>query len=426
MVGGGYSVSPLVPTDGCLIAMDGFNRVLRFEPDGPAPFIEVEAGMTIWELNEAIAPFGLRPLMPSLFPHPTLAGLMAVGGHGVGNRFGCFADGVDAIELIDARGELNRLERGGRDFEAATTSLGCLGAIYSVRVRLERDHRIRVRQRLIERPRFFAELDDLLRTHEAVEFFMLPQRSEVLLLTFERTTAPCTAPPKFELSRPHADIIGSKLQAIMGKTLAKRSPRTLYKLATELTRTHLRPRTWVDWASRGYHFQTCYPRNRNTCFAFGQDEAAVAIERFSGLLNSEMRRGRYPLTLALHARFTGASTSWLSPAHGRPTAQVDLVTHVEALGAKSFFDAVEEAWLDLPSARAHWGKTHSQPERLSERYPRFADFESARVRMDPDGVFLNEYLERSVGLGRGPAKSRFPGVEDASHETVNDERLTGS
>lgn len=401
MVGAGYSVSPLVPTEGCLVSTERLNRVLRFEPEASVPYIEVEAGMTVWELNEAVAPFGLRPSMPSLFAHPTLAGLMAVGGHGVGRHAGCFADGVDAIGWIDARGELHHTERGDAAFEALTTSLGCLGSIYSLRVRLEPDYRVRVRLRRVACERLFDEFDDLLDTHEAVELFRLPNQSEVHLMTFDRTNAACTVAAS---SRPRAERLGVFVFEGLGRALARRSPRLLCEVTNRMTRFHLGPRTWIDWASTGFHFQTYFPRCRNCCFAFSHDEAPAAMGRVAEILGTHTRAGRYPLTVALHARFTGASTSWLSPAYGRPTAQIDLVTHVEAVGGRELFEQVEQAWLDLPSARAHWAKRHAQPHRLAERYPRMPDFEAFRAAVDPDGVFLNDYLETGVGLGRVPTE----------------------
>ena len=399
MVGGGFSVSPLVPTEGCLVSTERLGRVLRFEPDAPVPFIDVEAGMTVWQLVEAVAPFGLRPIMPSLFAHPTLAGLMAVGGHGVGRHAGCFADGVDAIGWIDAAGQLHHTERGEAGFEALTTSLGCLGAIYSLRVRLEPDYRVRVRQRRVPCERLFGELEDLLATHEAVELFVLPNESEAQLLTFDRTNAPCTAVPKWP-SRPTMERVGVFVFERLGRAFAKRSPRVLYELTNRMTRFHLAPRTWVDWASTGFHFETYFPKCRNCCFAFSHEEAPAAMGRVAEILGSHATAGRYPLTVAVHARFTGASGSWLSPAYGRPTAQIDLVTHLDAVGAPELYEEVEEAWLELPSARAHWAKLHAQPHRLAERYPRLPEFEAFRASVDPHGVFLNDYLENRVGLGR--------------------------
>ncbi len=399
MVGGGYSVSRLVPTDGCLIATDGLARVLHFQPEGPSPFIEVEAGMTIWGLNQTVAPFGLRPVMPSLFARPTVAGLMAVGGHGVGRGAGCFADGVDAIEYVDAAGERHRLERGAPYFEALTTSLGCLGAIYAVRVRLEPDHRIRVRQRRVTRERFLAELDDLIDGHDSVEFFMVPSETEVILLTFERTTAPCSRPPRWRPRRTHIDRLGCYIVEGFGRALANRASRTLFEITTRMTSYHLGPASWVDWASTAYHFQTHFPINRNACFAFDRTEVAAALHRFIDAHAVENRAGRYPLTMALHGRFTGSSGSWLSPAYGRPTAQLDLATHANALGSGAFFERMENLWLELPSARAHWGKHHVRARVSAGRYPRLAEFEAFRQEVDPRGVFLNDYLTEAVGLG---------------------------
>jgi L-gulonolactone oxidase len=62
-----------------------------------------------------------------------------------------------------------------------------------------------------------------------------------------------------------------------------------------------------------------------------------------------------------------------------------------------YFKAVEETALAL-GGRPHWGKLHTlDADQLAERYPEWEAFQQARARLDPDGVFANEYLDRVLG-----------------------------
>ncbi|HEX8727843.1 MAG TPA: D-arabinono-1,4-lactone oxidase, partial [Ktedonobacterales bacterium] len=62
------------------------------------------------------------------------------------------------------------------------------------------------------------------------------------------------------------------------------------------------------------------------------------------------------------------------------------------------FDAIE-AIFQRYDGRPHWGKMHTlTAETLAMRYPRWQDFLRVRQRLDPQGVFLNDYLRRLFGV----------------------------
>lgn len=54
--------------------------------------------------------------------------------------------------------------------------------------------------------------------------------------------------------------------------------------------------------------------------------------------------------------------------------------------------------MDDYNGRPHWGKLHFQSAAtLADRYPDWEAFRSARARLDPDGRFSNDYLDRVLG-----------------------------
>lgn len=55
------------------------------------------------------------------------------------------ADGAEGVEIVDARGERRWVERGdgtGEEWAAASTSLGLLGVIVRVRMRVQEDTKV--------------------------------------------------------------------------------------------------------------------------------------------------------------------------------------------------------------------------------------------------------------------------------------------
>jgi L-gulonolactone oxidase len=86
----------------------------------------------------------------------------------------------------------------------------------------------------------------------------------------------------------------------------------------------------------------------------------------------------------------------LSTASGRDSAY--LAFHLPAGVDYTAYFRLVSGILDAYESRPHWGKLHEMDaEVLSRRYPRFAEFLTLRNRVDPAGVFGNEYLDRVLG-----------------------------
>ena len=86
-----------------------------------------------------------------------------------------------------------------------------------------------------------------------------------------------------------------------------------------------------------------------------------------------------------------------SPATGRDTCYI--AVHMYAgMPWETYFRAVEDA-LDEFDGRPHWGKRHFRTaETLAPRYPEWDRFADVRKRFDPDGVFVNDYTARVLGI----------------------------
>lgn len=62
-----------------------------------------------------------------------------------------------------------------------------------------------------------------------------------------------------------------------------------------------------------------------------------------------------------------------------------------------------EAILFRHEGRPHWAKAHHlRPETLRALYPKFDDFVQLLDRVDPQGMFRNEYVQRHIFGKRGP------------------------
>ena len=64
---------------------------------------------------------------------------------------------------------------------------------------------------------------------------------------------------------------------------------------------------------------------------------------------------------------------------------------------RPYFDLIEPIFWKF-GGRPHWGKVHSLgAQQLNKLYPRFAEFNAIRQKMDPNGRMLNEHLRKLFG-----------------------------
>jgi FAD/FMN-containing dehydrogenase len=69
----------------------------------------------------------------------------------------------------------------------------------------------------------------------------------------------------------------------------------------------------------------------------------------------------------------------------------------EGMEWEPYFRAVE-ALMDRFDGRPHWGKRHFQTAAtLRARYPEWDAFQRVRARLDPRGVFANDWTDRVLG-----------------------------
>ncbi|MEO6570857.1 MAG: D-arabinono-1,4-lactone oxidase, partial [Ilumatobacteraceae bacterium] len=104
----------------------------------------------------------------------------------------------------------------------------------------------------------------------------------------------------------------------------------------------------------------------------------------------------YPTLFPIEVRMSAADDIALSTGFGRTNGWI-AVHQYRGAPYEHYFHGVEAIMNDY-DGRPHWGKMHFQSSStLRTRYPLWDDFMSVRARLDPDGTFRNEYLDRVLG-----------------------------
>lgn len=384
-VGHGHSFTEVACTSGVLIDPRRLAKVI--EVNGESGLVKVEAGIGLRTLNETLWGHGLALENLGDIDKQTIAGAVSTGTHGTGSRFRNISTQIEAMELVLADGTLHEVTDPD-ELLAARVGLGALGILATVTLRTIPAFTIR----RVDSPEPLEEtlerLDDLADGSDHFEFYVFPHTTTALLRQSERTDEE-PAPPN-PVSRYLNDVVAENWGMGSIARLGRARPERIPSLAGFVSR-RLGRSTRVD---RSYRVYASERRIRFTEmeYAIPRRHAAEAVPR----VLEAAERSEPGVGFPIEVRFVAADGSMLSPAHERDTCYI-AVHQYRGMPWEAYFRAVEEI-MDSYGGRPHWGKRHFQTvETLPERYPRWADFQAVRDRLDPNRAFANTYTERVLG-----------------------------
>ncbi|MBO0842312.1 MAG: FAD-binding protein [Nocardioides sp.] len=379
-VGSRHSFTDIADSTGLMVSLDAIaeepvlvrSHDLRFDQH-----VRVPAGMRYGELATWLHARGRAlPNLASL-PHISVAGAVATGTHGSGLRNGSLATAVTAIELVDGRGDLVRIEQTDPDFPGSVVALGALGIVTHLELATETTYAVtQTAHTGLTWADMHAHAPSILRAAYSVSIFTRwadePDGSVARVWTKSRGPAPYllgTTPADQPLHViPGLDPAPCTVQLGMPGPWHERLP-------------HFR----LDFTpSSGEELQSEY------LLPFERTPEALAAVR------SLAHRIR-PLLMVGEVRAVAADDLWLSPAYGTDAVALHFTWLREPERVRALLPALEELLLPL-GARPHWGKLFAAgPAELAAAYPRWHDFAQLVKQYDPEGRFGNAWLSRTLG-----------------------------
>ena len=104
------------------------------------------------------------------------------------------------------------------------------------------------------------------------------------------------------------------------------------------------------------------------------------------------------VSFPIEVRFLGPDDIPLSTAAGDAPRAYVAVHMYRGVPYEQYFARCERIFQSF-EGRPHWGKRHTQTaETLAPRYPEWERFRAVRSRLDPEGTFRNDELDRVLGL----------------------------
>ncbi len=390
--GAGHSFTDIACTDGRLLSLEGYDRVL--EADAEAGTIRVEAGITIAALGEILEGLGLAQPNLGDIAYQSIAGAISTATHGTGATLGNIATQVKALSLVTADGRVLECsaEQNPDVFNAARVGLGALGVISTVTLQAVPSFTLRSVQTPRRLDEVLEQIDSLTGENDHFEFFWVPHSDKVLAIANNRTEDPPRPPGR--ISAYYNDMLMENQAFGLLQRLGRARTSWIPGLG-RLTAKLLSSREVVDRSHKVFANERIV-RFVEMEYALPREALVSAVREVRSMIDGRGLRISFPVEV----RVAKGDDIWLSTATGRDTCYV--AVHVfQGLPFEAYFNEVE-AIMNGHEGRPHWGKMHYQTAAtLRPRYPHWDDFINTRDRLDPDGRFSNDYLDRVLGIAPG-------------------------
>ncbi|MDQ0154210.1 L-gulonolactone oxidase [Robertmurraya andreesenii] len=381
VVGAGHSFTRLVQTDVWLVSLDLLSGIE--ELDEGKMTVTVLGGTRLFQIGEELGRRGFAQENLGDINVQSIAGAISTGTHGNGIGFGNVSSQVLEITIVTASGEVMTISETMNDkyFKASLVSLGSLGIIVKVKLRMIKSPVYEYRSDKVRFSELIEKLDYLIDSNRHFEFYLFPFSDLVQIKTMNIT------------NRQPQRLTFHHLESLVLENY-------LFFLLSELCRWFPRTTRFVSRLSAKAIGTTSIAAHSYQLFAtprkvkFNEIEYCIPLENMKEAIQEvreHIETNQYEVHFPIECRTVKADDIWLSPSYQRDSAYIAFHMYKGMPYERYFRDM--EAIMQKHGGRPHWGKMHKRehPELLS-LYPRFADFLNVRQELDPDGMFLNEYL----------------------------------
>jgi xylitol oxidase len=377
-----HSFSRIADTDGTLVSTSQLPGRVRIDANAPAA--TVSAGARYGDLAPALDAHGWALSNLGSLPHISIAGACATGTHGSGNRNGVLATSVTALAIVTASGHVVTVRRDkDADFDGHVIALGALGVVVALTLEVVPTYRVRqVVYEGLTRDRMVADVDAVFAAAYSASVFTTWDAAGSQLWLKQRVDEPaCAVPPQGTLF--DARLATQPLHPVPGFDPAP------------ATRQLGVPGPWYE---RLPHFRLDFTPSAGdelqTEYLVPREHAAAAIDAIYDI--ADVVR---PALQVSELRTVAADNLWMSPAYQRDSLAVHFTWLPDEARVLPAVAAVERQLAPF-APRPHWGKIFSmEPDTVRASYPRADDFLALATRLDPGGVFRNDYLDTYLPRG---------------------------
>lgn len=395
VVGTGHSFTPLAQSDDILISLDDMQGVepVKIIEGGEVTEkmggkdvtqVSVLGGTKIHYLSEQLFACNLAQENLGDIDVQSISGAISTGTHGTGVSFGTLSTQVTGITLVTATGELLECsaEKHPEIFKAAQVSLGMLGIIARLQLRVVPAQRLHFKSQRKTLDDCLTNLERYKQENDHFEFFWFPYTEWVQAKLINSTQAPANTGGVW--GNFNKVVLENGLYWLLSEGC--RLMPGLCKKVSNISALGVATVDEVDYSHRLF----ATPR----WVRFNEMEYNIPAEYAVTVLREIqecVKQQHFAVHFPVECRFVRADDIWLSPAYQRDSCYMAIHMY-KGMEYLPYFQQIEQIFKRY-QGRPHWGKMHWQnAQSLAGLYPRWYDFQRVRTTLDPQGIFLNDYL----------------------------------
>lgn len=344
VAGSGHSHANLIPNNTMILDCSGLNGIVSTNVEQRTA--TVRAGTPIYAMGLPLLEAGLALHNQGDIDRQSIAGAVATGTHGTGPNLSNLSARVIGAQLACASGELLEVTEQSNPnlWQATRLNLGALGIVTQLTLQLREAFRLQERSWQLDADALTEAIEEYPSKSRHFEFFYYPQKQQAEAKSLSETDAPAQ-----------------------------------YPLGAEGER--------CSWS---HEVLPNYRPHLHTEMEYSVP-AAVGAECFHEirmLLQNDFPQVQWPVEV----RTLAADDVWLSPAYQRETITISV--HQDVKQDETEYYRACEAIFKSFGGRPHWGKVnYLTGADFATSYPQWHLWWDAQKAIDPNGVFLNPYLQ---------------------------------
>ncbi len=382
--GAGHSWTPLIETPGYLVSLDKLHGLISIKPNQEE--VTLWAGTRLYRATEALWKVGFALTNQGDIDRQSIAGAFSTGTHGTGKHFGILATQAVHYRFIDGMGQIHDIyaDTDPEVFRSMQVSLGLLGIITQITLRVEKAYYLRLEKRVIPLDEALENFPTYLDTYRHVEFFWFPYSDRVGLKLTRKSEEPGRT---LFLKRWVKDGLWENGAFWLLNKVAQYRP-SLSAALCRFAGANMGAEVRVDPAPRAFATAR-WVRFREMEYGVPAEAGAEVLRE----MDRWIRRHQPAVSFPVEYRYVQGDNIPLSPAYGGD--RVFIAVHAyHRMPYESYFRGIEEI-LQAYGGRPHWGKMHTaSPAYMAQVYPALPEFLAQCKRYDPEGIFRTPYFER--------------------------------
>jgi L-gulonolactone oxidase len=388
MPGTGHSFTGIAAPEGILLEPGAMSGLL--EVDHEALTVTARAGTPLHVLNGALEGLDLSLHNMGDIAEQTIAGATSTGTHGTGGVVASLSAQVAGVELVSGTGEIVRATatENADLLGSVRLGLGALGILTAITFKVEPVFTLEAHEFPLLWDEALARFDELAAENHHFELYWFPHTDRILAKANNRVLDDPVPLSRFR-GWLDDEFLSNTLFGVVNR-IGNRVP-SLIPGINNLSGQMLSERTYSDIPHRVF----TSPRSvvfREMEYAVPREHGLEALREVRRWIDAAGIRISFPIEI----RTTPADDLALSTSSGRDSLY--LAFHMnERTDHLAYFTGVEDI-LKRYDGRPHWGKVNTRTAAdLAPSYPRWAEFQAVRDRLDPDRIFSNTYLRRVLG-----------------------------